>query len=286
MPLILSPVNVTCATEPSLTCSRNAEYGHLLDGVVARAEIADDRREHHRDHDPQDDVLGQIVQFLDLGAPAQPRGRARIQSRSTLHQSIPTCQHIHLGAAASGRFRLAQLHCFEVRPQARPPAAETRALENLQRAGRRRAAGPARRNPARGPPDASSGRGPPPQCPLMLGAMSDKTRSAARAVQQSRAAGRASPARRNRPAGTRRRRAPSIGSMSTAMTRPSTRQHPRGVLAPATRGGAEVDDGHAGLQQLVAALDLLELEHRPRAPAFLARPLHVRVGRVFGEPAC
>jgi hypothetical protein len=39
---------------------------HLLGRRGARAEIADDRREHDGDHDPQDDVLGQIVQCIDL----------------------------------------------------------------------------------------------------------------------------------------------------------------------------------------------------------------------------
>jgi hypothetical protein len=36
--------------------------GHLLHGAGARAEVAHHRREHDGDDDPQDDVLGQIVQ--------------------------------------------------------------------------------------------------------------------------------------------------------------------------------------------------------------------------------
>ncbi len=39
---------------------------HFLHGLAARAEIADDRREHDGDDDPQDDILGQIVQCPDL----------------------------------------------------------------------------------------------------------------------------------------------------------------------------------------------------------------------------
>jgi hypothetical protein len=59
----------------------------------------------------------------------------------------------------------------------------------------------------------------------------------------------------------------------------------RGELAPTAGRRAQVDDQHAGLDQLFSALDLLELEHRARAPALLARPLDVRIARMFLQPA-
>ncbi len=47
---------------------------HLLDGRSARAEIADDRREYDGDHYPEDDILREIVQILDLKTRARTSG--------------------------------------------------------------------------------------------------------------------------------------------------------------------------------------------------------------------
>ena len=51
------------------------------------------------------------------------------------------------------------------------------------------------------------------------------------------------------------------------------------------RGRSQVDDRHSRPQQVVAALDLLQLEHRSRTPTFLMRALYVGIGDMFGQPA-
>src|SRR6187455_3481727 len=101
----------TSAMPPSFTCSMNVEYGisctapdralKLLTTVATTTAIT-----IHRTM-----FLARSFNSLDLETPALPRGRAPIQSRSTLHQSIPTCENVHLEAATSGRFRLAKLQC-------------------------------------------------------------------------------------------------------------------------------------------------------------------------------
>src|SRR5208282_2567302 len=66
----------------------------------------------------------------------------------------------------------------------------------------------------------------------------------------------------------------------------SARTHPRpGVLAPAPRGGPQVEADRAGPEELLAPVNLLELEHRPRAPALALGTLHVSVLEVLPEPS-
>ena len=79
---------------------------------------------------------------------------------------------------------------------------------------------------------------------------------------------------------------PAIGRMSTAMTRPRPASIRAAYWLQPPGAAPRSTTVMPGFSKLVAALDFLELEHRARPPAFLARPLHVRVGRVFGEPAC
>jgi hypothetical protein len=229
--------------------------GHLLNGSGTRAEIADDRREHHRDHDPQDDILGQIVQFLRPRTPALPRGRAPIQSRSTLHQSIPTCQNVHLGAATSGRFRLAKLHCFEVRPQADHQWLKLATLKNLQQqvaAGPQGLRGEIRREVHQmhrtGVVHLRNAH--------CVGARSDKTRSA-RAPSNSPSSRSSVACSEKSPCNTSTPVSPAIGRMSTAMTRPRPARIRAAYWLQPPGAAPRSIDGHAGLQQVVAALDLL-----------------------------
>jgi hypothetical protein len=59
---------------------------------------------------------------------------------------------------------------------------------------------------------------------------------------------------------------------------------PRRVLAPRARRRSEVQAHRPGAQQPLAAVDVLELEYRARAPSFALRPLHERIREVLPEP--
>src|SRR6266513_145981 len=59
---------------------------------------------------------------------------------------------------------------------------------------------------------------------------------------------------------------------------------PAGVLTPRSRGGSQIKAGLSGLQQMRAAVDFLELEHRARAPALALGALHERIGEVLLQP--
>src|SRR5690606_27569205 len=56
------------------------------------------------------------------------------------------------------------------------------------------------------------------------------------------------------------------------------------VFRPAARRGAEIDHGHPGTQELVARIDLGELEMRPGAGALLAGALDVRIPKMALQP--
>src|SRR5205823_2108623 len=59
---------------------------------------------------------------------------------------------------------------------------------------------------------------------------------------------------------------------------------PAGVLTPRFGCGSQVKAGLSGLQQVFAAVDFLELEHRARAPALALGPLHERIREVLPQP--
>src|SRR5207248_11238534 len=59
---------------------------------------------------------------------------------------------------------------------------------------------------------------------------------------------------------------------------------PAGVLTPRSGGGSQIKTGLSGLQQMLAAVDFLELEHRARTPALALGPLHERIGEVLLQP--
>ena len=64
------------------------------------------------------------------------------------------------------------------------------------------------------------------------------------------------------------------------------RLHPhRRDLAPAARGSAEIDDAGAGLQDMVAVVDLDQLVGRTRTIAVGLRPLHVGIVDMALQPA-
>src|SRR6266436_336676 len=66
---------------------------------------------------------------------------------------------------------------------------------------------------------------------------------------------------------------------------PAVAPHPpAGVLTPRSRGGSQIKAGLSGLQQPLAPVDFLELEHRARAPALALDPLHERIGEVLLQP--
>ena len=57
----------------------------------------------------------------------------------------------------------------------------------------------------------------------------------------------------------------------------------RGVLAPAARGGAQIDHANARPQQPLVFLNLRELEDGARAPALFLRAFHELIVGVFGS---
>ena len=64
-----------------------------------------------------------------------------------------------------------------------------------------------------------------------------------------------------------------------------TVQKPRGVLTPAARRRAQIDDRHPKPPDPVGALNLIQFEDRARSVASLTRALHEHVALVLGEPA-
>ena len=120
--------------------------------------------------------------------------------------------------------------------------------------------------------------------PIMLGAMSDITRSTppgpTRACSCSRTdSSLKSPCRNSTPG------IAGIVRMSIAMIRPRPSSSRAAYWLQPPGAAPRSTHGHPGAQQPVAALDFLELEHGARAPALLVRAFHIRVGRVFGQPA-
>ena len=77
----------------------------------------------------------------------------------------------------------------------------------------------------------------------------------------------------------------SIGRMSLATTRPA--RPPAAARTGSRRPGRRPDRAPPcpGLQQPLALVDLLELEHRPRAPALGLGPLHEGIGEMLAQPA-
>src|SRR5262249_33266633 len=60
---------------------------------------------------------------------------------------------------------------------------------------------------------------------------------------------------------------------------------PCSVLAPGARGRPQIETHLSRLQQLLATVDLLQLEYGPGAPTFPLCPLHERIGEMLLEPA-
>src|SRR5205807_8490879 len=57
------------------------------------------------------------------------------------------------------------------------------------------------------------------------------------------------------------------------------------VLAPGARRRSEIEAQLAGLEQLLAPIDLLQLEHGSRAPALGPCALHERIREMFLQPS-